>query len=75
MKVCAHDLDMVVFMLKDPRKKQLANFIYSINQINNELTPTSIKKGFVVSTMEENTLHNIIICWNEFVELLKIENE
>jgi hypothetical protein len=25
--------------------------------------------------MEENTLHNIIICWNEFVELLKIENE
>ncbi len=46
MKVWAHDLDMIVLMLEDPRKKQLAGLVYSINRINDELAPTSIKKGF-----------------------------
>jgi hypothetical protein len=46
MKVWAHDLDMIVLMLEDPRKKQLASLVYSINRINDELAPTLVKKGF-----------------------------
>ncbi len=46
MKVWAHDLDMIVLMLEDPRNKQLASLVYSINRINDELAPTLVKKGF-----------------------------
>ncbi len=73
-KVWAHDLNMVVIMLEDPRKKQLVGLVYSINQISNEFTPTSIEKGFVVKNMKDKTSHNIIVCWNDFVKVLKIEN-
>lgn len=38
LKVWAHDLDMVVVMLKHPQKKQLVDFVYLINQINDEFT-------------------------------------
>ncbi len=75
MKVWAHDLDMVVLMLEDLRKKQLAGLICSINQISNELAPMLIEEGFVINTMEEKTAHDIIICWNDFVELFKIEKD
>jgi hypothetical protein len=32
-----------------------------------------IKKGVFVENMKDKTLHAIIVKWNEFVELLKIE--
>ncbi len=38
LKVWAHDVNMVVVMLKDPRKKKLSNVICSINRIKDELT-------------------------------------
>ncbi len=71
MKVWVHDLDMVVVMLEDPWKKQLASC--SINIIINELTPMSLEKGFFVKNMKDKTLHDVIVKWNEFIELLKIE--
>lgn len=46
MKVWVHDLDMIVLMLEDPRKKQLASLVYSINRIDDELAPTLVKRGF-----------------------------
>lgn len=61
MKVWAHDLDMVILILEDPQKKQLASFVSSIKKINDELVPMSVKKGFIVNTMEENTSHDIIV--------------
>jgi hypothetical protein len=75
MKVWAHDLDIMVLMLEDLRKKQLVGLVYSINQISDELTPTSIEKCFIISTMEEKTAHDIIVHWNEFVELFKIKKD
>jgi hypothetical protein len=75
LKVWAHDLDMVIVMLEDPRKKQLASLVWSINKISNELTLTSIEKGFFVKNMKDNISHNVIIKLNEFVELLKIEQD
>lgn len=74
MKVWVHVLDMVVFLLEDPQKKQLASLICSINQISDELAPMSVEKGFVVNTMEEKTMLDIA-CWNEFIELLEIEED
>ncbi len=62
---------MVVIMLEDPWKKQLASC--SINIIINELTPMSLEKGFFVKNMKDKTLHDVIVKWNEFIELLKIE--
>jgi len=41
----------------------------------NELASMLVKKGFVVSTMEEKIMHDIVIHWNEFVKLLKIEKD
>jgi hypothetical protein len=73
LKAWAHDLDMVIVMLKDPWKKQLAGLVCSINRINHELAPTSIEKGFLVKNMKDKTLHNVVIRWNEFFERLKIE--
>jgi hypothetical protein len=73
LKAWAHDLDMVIIMLKDPWKKQLAGLVYSINRINDELAPTSVEKGFFVKNMKDKTLHKVVIKWNEFFELLKIE--
>jgi hypothetical protein len=40
---------------------------------HNELTPMSLEKGFFVKNMKDKTLHNVIVKWNEFIELLKIE--
>lgn len=71
MKVWVHDLDMVIVMLEDPWKKQLAGC--SINIIINELTLMSLEKGFLAKNMKEKTLHDVIVKWNEFIELLKIE--
>jgi hypothetical protein len=62
-------------MSTDHREKQLAGFICSINQISDELALMLVKKGFVVSTMEEKITHDIIIHWNEFIKLLKIEKD
>jgi len=75
LKVWAHDLDMVVVMLKDPQKKQLVGLICSINRINDELAPTLVEKGFFVKNMKDKTSHDVIIKWNEFIELLKIEQD
>jgi hypothetical protein len=50
LKVWTHDSDMVIVMFKDPCKKILLGLIYSINIISNELTLTSIEKGFFVKT-------------------------
>jgi len=44
-----------------------------IDQINDELVPTLVEKGFFVKNMKDKTLHDVIIKWNEFVKLLKIE--
>jgi hypothetical protein len=35
----------------------------------------SVKKGFVVNIIEEKIMHNIAIRWNEFIKLLKIEED
>jgi hypothetical protein len=75
LKAWAHDLNMVVIMLEDPWKKQLASLVYSINRISDELALTSIEKGFFVKNMKDETLHNIVIKWNEFIELLKIKHD
>jgi hypothetical protein len=61
MKVWVHDLDMVIFMLEDPWKKQLASFVCSTNQISDELAPMLINKGFIVSTMKDKTLHDLVV--------------
>jgi hypothetical protein len=66
LKAWAHDLNMVTIMLEDPRKKQLAGLVYSINKISDELALTSIEKGFLVKNMKDKTLHDAIIKWNEF---------
>ncbi len=34
-----------------------------------------VEKGFVVKNTKEKTSHNIIIKWNEFIKLLKIEQD
>jgi hypothetical protein len=73
LKAWVHDLNMVIVMLEEPWKKQLAGLVYSINRINNELAPTLVKKGFFVKYMKDKTSHNVVIKWNEFVELLKIK--
>ncbi len=75
LKAWAHDLDMVDIMLKDPQKKQLVGLVCSMNRISEELTLMSINKGFFVKKMKEKTLHNIVIKWNEFTELLKIKHD
>jgi hypothetical protein len=64
---------MVIVMFKDPGKKILLGLIYSINIINNELTLTSIEKGFFCENMKDKTSHDVIVKWNEFIERLKIE--
>jgi hypothetical protein len=66
LKAWAHDLNMVTIMLEDPRKKQLAGLVCSINKINDELAPMLIEKGFLVKNMKDKTSHNAIIKWNEF---------
>jgi hypothetical protein len=73
LKVWAHDLDIVIVMLEDPRKKQLTGLVCSIYKISDESTLTLVEKGFFVKNMKDNTSHDIIVKWNEFVELLKIE--
>ncbi len=35
----------------------------------------SLEKGFFVKNMKDKTLHDIIVKWNEFIELLKIEQD
>ncbi len=62
-------------ILEDPWKKQLASLVYSINRINNEFALTLIEKGFFVKNMKDETLYDIVIKWNEFIELLKIEHD
>jgi L-fucose isomerase-like protein len=63
---------MVVVMLEDPWKKQLAGLVCSINRISNELALTSIEKDFFVKNMKDKTSHDVVVKWNEFIELLKI---
>jgi len=36
---------------------------------------TLIEKGFFVKNMKDETLYDIVIKWNEFIELLKIEHD
>jgi hypothetical protein len=33
----------------------------------------SIEKDFFVKNMKDNTSHDVVVKWNEFIELLKIE--
>jgi hypothetical protein len=35
----------------------------------------SVEKGFVVKNMKDKTSHNIVVCWNEFIKLLKIKKD
>jgi hypothetical protein len=37
--------------------------------------PTLAEKCFFVKNMKDKTLHDIIIKWNEFIELLKIKQD
>jgi len=46
LKVSIHKVAMVIFMLNDPKKKQIISLIYLTNKISDELFLTSIKKGF-----------------------------
>jgi hypothetical protein len=64
---------MVVVMLKDRWKKQLTGFVCSINRINNELASTLVEKCFF--DMKDKTSHEVVVKWNEFIELLKIEHD
>jgi hypothetical protein len=54
-------LDMVIVMLEDPRKKQLAGLVCSINQISNELALSTLKKGFLVKNMKHKTSHKVVV--------------
>ncbi len=73
LKVWVHDLNVIVIMWKDARKKQFVGLVCLIDQINDELVPTLVEKGFFMKNMKDKTLHDVIIKWNEFVKLLKIE--
>jgi hypothetical protein len=46
---------MLVIMLEDPCMKQVVGLVYSIDIINNELSQTSVDKGFKFKDMKAKT--------------------
>ncbi len=52
LRTWAHDLDMVVVMLEDPRKKQLASLVCSINKLV-IACPAIVKKCFFMKNMKD----------------------
>jgi len=55
LKFWAHKLAIVVIMLEDPCMKQVVGLVYSIDIINNELSQTSVDKGFKFKDMKAKT--------------------
>jgi hypothetical protein len=75
LKVWVHELAMVVFMLKDPRKKEVVGLVYRINKIGNQFSLTNAKKGFKFKGLKDKTTQDVHDCWDEFFEVLKIEKD
>ncbi len=61
LKVWAHKFAMVVLMLKDPRKKQVINLIYSVDKISNEVTFTNVEKRFKFKDMKAKIVQDIFL--------------
>jgi hypothetical protein len=59
LNVWAHKLAMVIIMLEDPRKKHVVGLVYSIDKINNELSQTSVDKGFKFKDMKAKTAQDV----------------
>jgi hypothetical protein len=53
LKVWVHKFGKVVLTLEDPCKKKEVGFICPIYKINDELTLTTLTKGFMVKDMRE----------------------
>ncbi len=73
MKVWVHELAMVVFMVKVLKNKYVVGLVCSIDRISDELSLTSVKKGFKFKELKEKTMQDVCDCWDEFFKVLQIE--
>lgn len=71
--VLAHQaplLKKIIIFFEDLQKKQVG-LICLVNKLNNELVPTSVKKGFKVSNLQDFNMMVVLEKWNKFYELME----
>ncbi len=62
---------MVVLMLEDLHKNQVAGLICSIERISDELTQTNVDKSFKFKDMKVKTMQDVCDHWDEFFKVLQ----